>query len=330
MRLRAVALIVTLAFGVLAAPLAIEAQPPAKVHRIGWLGVGSPPVAGHLVEAFRQGLREVGYVEGKDIVIEYRWAEGRFERLPELAADLVRLKVDVVFAVNMPAVLAARDATKTIPLVTAAAVDPVESGLVASLARPGGNITGLTTNAGPEIVGKQLELLKEAVPKVSRVAVLWNPNNRAAGPSLREAEVAARSLKLQLQLLEVRSPDEFESAFSAMTRERAGALLVVTDGMFFFNRTRLADFATKSRLPAMLGYREYVEVGGLMGYAASLPDLWRRAATYVDKILKGAKPADLPMEQPTKFELIINLKTAKALGLTIPPSVLIRADHVIR
>ncbi|MBI3625405.1 MAG: ABC transporter substrate-binding protein, partial [Candidatus Rokubacteria bacterium] len=245
--------------------------------------------------------------------------EGRFERLPDLAADLVHLKVDV-----------AKDATKTIPIVTAAAWNPVESGLVASLARPRGNITGLTTNAGPEIVGKQLELLKEAVPKVSRVAVLWNPNNRAAGPSLREAEVAARSLRLQLQILEARGPDEFESAFSAMARERAGALLVVTDPMFFLNRTRLADFAIKSRLPAMLGFREYVEAGGLIGYAASLADLWRRAATYVDRILKGAKPADLPMQQPTKFELVLNLKTAKALRLTIPQSVLLRADHVIQ
>ncbi len=319
-----------IAFGVLAAPLAIDAQPPAKVHRIGWLGGASAPTAVHLVEAFRQGLRELGYVEGKNIVIEYRWAEGRYERFPDLAADLVRLKVDVIFAVNMPAVLAAKDATKTIPLVTAAAVDPVESGLVASLARPGGNITGLTFTAGPEIVGKQLELLKEAVPTVSRVAVLWNPTKKVRQLELREAEVAARSLRLQLQLLEVRGPDEFESAFSAMTRGRAGALLVLTDPMFFFNRTSLADFAIKKRLPAMVGARDYVEAGGLMGYAASLPDLWRRAATFVDKILKGAKPADLPMEQPTKFELIINLKTAKALGLTLPQSILFRADHVIQ
>ena len=327
---RAVALIVTLAFGVLAAPLAIDAQPPAKVHRIGYLGSGGGPTSVHLVEAFRQGLRELGYVEGKDIVIEYRWAEGRFESLPDLAADLVRLKVDVILAAGGLAAHPAKDATKTIPIVTTVAINPVESGLVASLARPGGNITGLTFTAGPEIVGKQLELLNEAVPKVSRVAVLWNPTNPAAGSFLREVEVAARSLRLQLQLLEVRGPDEFESAFSAMTRGRAGALLVLTDPMFFLHRTRLADFATKSRLPAMLTFREYVEAGGLMAYGVNFRDLWRRAATYVDKILKGAKPADLPMQQPTRFELVINLKTAKALGLTIPQSVLIRADEVIQ
>ena len=321
---------IILALGILLAPLAADAQQAGKVPRVGWLGVGSAPATVHLVEAFRQGLRELGYVEGKDIVIEYRWAEGRFERLPDLAADLVRLKVDVILAVVQLAALAAKDATKTIPIVTAAATDPVESGLVASLARPGGNITGLTLTAGPEIVGKQLGLLKEAVPKVSRVAVLWNPTNPAAEPFLREVEGAARSLRLQLQLLEVRGPDEFESAFSAMTRGRAGALLVLTDPMFFLHRTRLADFATKSRLPAMLTFREYVEAGGLMGYAASLPDLWRRAPTFVDKILKGTKPADLPMQQPTRFDLVINLKTAKAIGLTIPQSFLLRADHVIQ
>ena len=301
--------------GALAAPLASFAQQQAgKVHRIGYLAGGGAPAAVHLVEAFRQGLRELGYVEGKDVVIEYRWAEGRFERLPDLAADLVRLKVDVILAASPPSAPAAKDATKTIPIVTTNAFNPVESGLVASLARPGGNITGLTFTAGPEIVGKQLELLKEAVPKVSRVAVLWNPNNPAAGPFLREIEVAARSLRLQLQILETRGPDEFESAFSAMTRAHAGALLLLTDPMFFLHRTRLVDLATKSRLPAIVGVRENVEAGGLMGYAANLPDLFRRAATYVDKILKGAKPADLPVEQPTKFELVINLKTAKTFS----------------
>ena len=328
MTLRAAVIVFALALGLLAAPAAADAQ-AGKVYRIGWVGGASAPAAVRLVEAFRQGLRELGYVEGKDIVIEARWAEGRFERFPDLAADLVRLKVDVIVAASPPAAPAAKEATKTIPIVTTAAIDPVESGLVASLARPGGNITGLTFTAGPEIVGKQLELLKEAVPKVSRVAVLWNPNNRAAGPYLREVEVAARSLRLQLQILETRGPDEFESAFSAMTRGRAGALLVLTDPMFFRHRTRLADFATKRRLPAMLGYREYVEAGGLMGYGVNFLDLFRRAATYVDKILKGAKPADLPMQQPTRFELVINMKTAKALGIAMPRSVLIRADEVI-
>jgi len=306
-----------------------DAQQAGKAHRIGWLTAVDARAAAHLVEAFRQGLRELGYVEGKDIVIEYRWAEGRFERLPALAADLVRLKVDVILAAGPPAAPAAKDATESIPIVTTSAIEPVESGLVASLARPGGNITGLTSTAGPEIVGKQLQLLKEAVPKVSRVAVLWNPTNPAHLLALGEAKVAARSLGVQLQLLETRGPDEFERAPAAATRERAGALLILRDPMFFVHRTRFADFAAKSRLPTMSGLREFVEAGGLMGYGPSLPDLFRRAPTFVDKILKGAKPADLPVEQPTKFELVINLKTAKALGLTIPRSILIRADKLI-
>jgi putative ABC transport system substrate-binding protein len=309
-------------------PLAAEAQPAGKVPRIGWLAPSSAPAAAHVIEAFRQGLRDLGYVEGKDILIEYRWAAGRYERLPNLAAELVRLNVDVIFAVMTVAALPAKNATRTIPIVTVAATDP-EQGLVASLARPGGNITGLTFTTGPEIVSKQLQLLSEAVPMVSRVALLWNPANPAAEPFLRQVEVAAQSSRLELQRVEVRGPDEFESAFSVMTRGRAGALLVVADPIFFVHRTRLVDLATKSRLPTMLPTREHVEAGGLMGYGPSLPDLFRRAAAYVDKILKGAKPADLPVEQPTTFELIINLKTAKALGLTIPPSMLLQADRVI-
>jgi putative ABC transport system substrate-binding protein len=324
------ALLVTLTLGILAAPVVTDAQAAGKVYRIGFLGGSSASAVSHRVEAFRQGLHALGYVEGQNIVIEYRWAEGRNERFPDLAAELVRLKVDVICAMPMPAAVAAKNATGSIPIVTALAVDPAETGLIASLARPGGNVTGLTATAGPEIVGKQLELLKAAVPRVSRVAVLWNSTSPENRPILREAEGAARALRLELQLLEARTPDEFDSAFAAMTRERAGALVVLGDAMFLLHRTRLAELAAKRRLPTMGALREYAEAGGLMAYATNFSDLFRRAAVFVDKILKGARPADLPMEQPTRFELIINLKTAKALGLTIPPSVLIRADQLIQ
>ncbi len=331
MRLRSVALILTLALGVLVAPLAAGAEQPGKVFRIGILGniPLADPEGARLWGAFIQGLRDLGYVEGQNITIEHRYSEGKYERLPDLAADLVRLKVDVIVAPATNPVFAAKQATRTIPIVMTGSGDAVGSGLVASLARPGGNVTGLSTLA-PEIVGKQLELLKEIVPRVSRVAVLSNPTNQAYPLLLGEAKVAARSLGVQLQLLEARRPDDFERAFVAMTRERAGALLVLGDGMFLLHPTWIADLAAKSRLPAMYLRREFVEAGGLIAYAPSLRDSFRRAATYVDKILKGAKPADLPVEQPTKFELVINLKTAKALGLTIPQSVLIRADEVIQ
>ncbi len=251
------------------------------------------------------------------------------ELYPELVAELVRSRVDVIMVGNGPQALAAKQATTTIPIVFATALDPVAQGLVASLARPGGNITGLTLSAGTEIVGKSLQLLHEAVPKASRVAVLWNPATAGHRLSLKEAENAARSLGLHLQILEARGPDAFESAFAAMTRERTGALFVLADPMFVFNRAQLVELAAKHRLPAIYGLREQAEAGGLMAYGPLLADLYRRAGTYVAKILKGAKPADLPIEQPTKFELVINLKTAKALGLTIPPSLLGRADEVI-
>jgi putative ABC transport system substrate-binding protein len=329
MRLRPVGLIVTLALGLLAAPLAAEAQQAGKVPRIGYLSAGSPSGVPHLLEAFRQGLRELGWVEGQNIVIDYRYAEGRFDRLPDLAAELVRLKVDVIVAAATATSVAAKNATSTIPIVMIGVYDPVERGLVASLARPGGKITGLTFYTGPELVGKYLELLKEVVPKVSRVAVLWNPANPGHAAVLKEAEGAARALGVRLQTLEARVPQEIDSAFEAMIRERADALLVLPDPMPVTHRARIADLAAKTRLPTMFGYREHVDASGLMSYGVSLPDLWRRSATYVDKILKGAKPADLPVEQPTKFELVINLKTAKALGLTIPPSIRIRADQVI-
>ncbi len=313
----------------LIAPLAAGAQRAPKTSRIGVLA-SVPPEEGAPPYALRQGLRELGYVEGQNIALEWRWTQGRNERFPGLAAELVALKVDAIVAGNPAAISAAKNATRTIPIVMVLATDPVGQGFVTGLARPGGNITGLTVDAGPEISGKRLELLKEAVLKVSRVAVLLNPNNPAHRLVLRETEGAARTLGVKLQILEARKPDDFDRAFSAMTREGAEALLVLPDALSFVHRTRIADLAARSRLPAIYGLREYAEAGGLMAYGASLPDLWRRAATYVDKILKGAKPADLPVQQPTRFELIINLKTAAALGLTIPQSVLMRADEVIK
>src|SRR5207249_7430501 len=265
---------------------------------------------------FRQGLRDLGYVEGSNVQIEYRDAEGKYDRLPALAADLVALNVDVIVVTNTPAALAAKQATSTIPIVLAFVADPVGSGLITSLARPGGNITGLSLLA-PELAGKRLELLMQAVPGVSRVAVLWHPGDygeRTEKDMLNEAEVAARALRVRLQVVEARGPEDFERAFSDMSRERAHAVTVQSTNVFFIERKRLEDLAVKNRLPAMYIAREFVDAGGLMSYGTNVADLFRRAATYVDKILKGAKPADLPVEQPTKFELAINLKTAKALG----------------
>ena len=320
----------TLTGGLLAAPLAAEGQQAAKIARIGYL---SPNLAAspHLPEAFRQGLRNLGYVEGRNVVIEYRDAEGKPERLPALAAELVALKVDVIVAPGTPQALAARQATRTLPIVFATAADPVESGLVTSLARPAGNVTGLSILA-PALVGKRLELLTQAVPGVSRVAVLWQPgghDERTDKDILKAAEVAARALGVQLQVVEARGPADFDRAFSDMTRARAGALTVLTGIMFLNERRRLVDLTARNRVPAVYGGRDFVHAGGLLSYGPNLADLYRRAATYVDKILKGAKPGDLPVEQPTKFELVINLKTAKALGLTIPPALLQRADQVI-
>jgi len=324
----------TLAGALLAAPLAAEAQQAGKVARIGylvWFPLESPETRMNL-DAFRQGLRERGYVEGQNLVIEYRSADGKIERLPGLATELARLKVDLIAAGSTPLARALQQATTTIPIVAAVMGDPVGDGLVASLARPGGNITGLTF-LGPELVPKRLELLKEALPKLSRVAVLWNPGafgEQTMRDMLKGTEAAARALGVQLQLVGVRGPDEFDRAFSTMTRDRAEALVVFPSPALFNERRRIVDLATKHRLPSMSVAREFVEIGGLLSYGASITDLLRRAATYVDKILKGAKPADLPVEQPTKFELVINLKTAKALGLTIPPSLLGRADEVIQ
>jgi putative ABC transport system substrate-binding protein len=320
----------TLAGGLLVAPLAAKAQPAAKVARIGYLA-GSLAAFPQLREAFIQGLRDLGYVEGRNLVIEYRSPEGKPERLPALAAELVALKVDVIVAAGTPQPLAAKQATRTIPIVFAGASDPVASGLVTSLARPGGNVTGLSLLL-PELVGKTLEQLKQAIPGVNRVAVLWQPGlgERTEKDLLKGAEAAGRALGVRLQFVEARGPADFDRAFSDMTKARADALTVLGSNMFLIERRRLVALAAKNRLPAVYPLREWVDVGGLMAYGANLADLFRRAATYVDKILKGAKPADLPVEQPTKFELVINLKTAKALGLTIPPSLLQRADEVIQ
>ena len=314
----------------LAAPLATEAQQATTIARIGWLGTqaaGGP----HLLEAFRQGLRDLGYTEGRNVVIEYRYSAGKSEQLPALAAELVALKVDVIVAANTPAALAAKRATRTIPIVCPAFPDPVATGLVTSFARPGGNVTGLSF-FGPELVGKRMELLKQAMPGISRVAVLLVPTDVAEGQgeaTLKAAEVAARRLGVRLQIVEARGPGDIDRAFSDMTKERADALTLLGGRMLFEERGRVVKLAAKKRLPAVYGLKEYVDVGGLMAYGPNVQDLFRRAATYVDKILRGAKPADLPVEQPTKFELVINLKTAKALGLTIPPSLLARADQVI-
>jgi putative ABC transport system substrate-binding protein len=332
MMIRGVALIAGLALSLLAAPLAAEAQQAAKVARIGHL---SPNLAAspNLRDAFLQGLRDHGYVEGRNVVIEYRDAEGKLERLPALAAELVALKVDVILAEGGtlgPRV--AKQATTTIPIVFAGAGDPVGSGLVTSLARPGGNVTGVSS-LNPELIGKRLELLKQAVPGVDRIAVLRQPaalGERTAKDMLKAADVAARALGMQPQFIEARVPDEFARAFSDMTSARAGALTLLPSAMFLREHRRLVDLAAKNRLPAVYTSREFVDAGGLMSYGANQPDLFRRAATYVDKILRGAKPGDLPVEQPTKFELVINLKTAKQIGLTIPPNVLARADRVIK
>jgi putative ABC transport system substrate-binding protein len=322
----------TLAGGLLAAPLAAEAQQATKVFRIGLLGCCSPtsPESAGLWGAFLQGLRELGYVEGQNIVIEGRYYGDSIERLPALTAELVRLQVDVIVVGGSPAPEAAKRATSAIPIVMTSHSDPVGSGLVASLARPAGNITGLSI-ATTALGGKRLQLLKEAVRGLISVVGLSNPSVQVDALDLRELEVAARSLKVQLHVVEVRAPSEFTEAFSLARKKRAGALLVFPGGaLFFADRAQLVELAAKSRLPAMYPGREYAEAGGLMAYAPDLRDSFRRAAGYVDKILKGAKPADLPVEQPTKFELVINLKTAKALGLTIPRSLLLRADEVIQ
>jgi putative ABC transport system substrate-binding protein len=306
-----------------------QAQQPAKVPRIGYLGGGSPSSYPARIEAFRQGLRELGYVEEKNIVVEYRYAEGQADRERDLAAELARLKVDVIVTGGPTSTRAAKEATVTIPIVMAQDGDPVANGFVASLARPVGNITGLSTLA-PELSGKRLELLKEIVPKLSRVAVFGSSTEPGNAQRLEEIELGAAALKVKLQYLDVLNSKDIESAFRAAAKGRADGVVMLGSAVFNMYRIRIVKLAVKSRLPATYTRPEYVEDGGLMTYGPSITDLFRRAATYVDKILKGAKPADLPVEQPKKFEFIINLKAAKQIGLTIPPNVLVRADKVIK
>jgi putative tryptophan/tyrosine transport system substrate-binding protein len=321
-------LTLALTLGTLNSP--VEAQQFGKVPRIGFLIVDSPSAASTRVEAFKEGLQELGYVEAKSITLEYRYAEGKADRLPQLASELVRLKIDVlVTGGGNQVAIAAMNATGTIPIVMTNVADPVGSGFVASLARPGGNVTGLTS-VTYDLSGKRLELIKETLPRLGRIAVLYDPSDRAKVVEFKEMQAAAGSFAVQLQSLEVRRPEDFESAFSAGRRARAEALIVLPTTVTNNHRKPIVDLAAGTRLAAIYPDREFVDTGGLMSYGPIYADLWRRAATYVDKILKGAKPAELPIEQPTKFELVINLKTASQIGLTIPPNVLARADRVVK
>jgi len=321
-------LVLLLAIAAVGPPM--DAQPAARIPKVAYLTAGSQVRVAHLVTAFRQGLRELGYVEGKTVLLEVRHSEALAERLPLLARELVGLKPDVIVATNDLAIAAVRRETQTIPIVMAFSSDPAGAGFVASLARPGGNVTGLS-NLSPEISGKRLELLREVVPGLSRVALLWNPDSRGNLLDYKETAAAARSLHVELQSVELSRVEDLDRAFSAVTKGRAEALIVSLGNPITVSRQdQVASFAQRSRLPSIYGAREYVDSGGLMSYGPSVADLFRRAAIYVDRILKGAKPADLPVEQPTKFELVINFKTAKAIGLTMPPSLLRRADHVIQ
>jgi len=329
MKIRAAGLVTTVAFGILLAPLATQAQQSGKVHRIGFLGNSTAALEANLVGPFREGLRDLGYVEGRNVLIEYRWAEGKYERFPALIAELIAMKIDVIVTAGTPATLAVKKATTSVPLVMVAVGDPVGTGIVASLNRPGGNITGLTS-ISPELEGKRLELLREVVPKLSHVAVLWNPVSPFQVIAETEVRAAAKVLRMKVLSLGVRTREEIEDALAAIARERPGALLVLADRLFLHNRARIMEFAAQHRLPGVHAYRELVEAGGLMSYGPSYAGMHRRAATYVDKILKGASPADLPVERPATFELVVNLKAAKALGLTMPQSVLLRATEVIQ
>ena len=321
-------LLIALGAGALAAPFASFAQQqPAKVPRIGFLGASSASGIASRLEAFRAGLRDLGYEEGRNIFIDFRWAEGKYERLPGLAAELVRLNVDVLVSQGTPATLAAKRATTTIPIVMPAVGDAIATGIVASLARPGGNITG-STFFGPELNAKRLEFLKEALPRITHVAVLLNPDNPGVRPNLQAMELTAKLLNVRLQRFEVRGRDEFENAFSVMAKRRVEAIAIPEHSIFVANAGLIADLAAKQRLPSA-GQKEFAEAGGMIGYGANFLELYRRAGYFVDKILKGAKPGDIPVERPTKFELVINLKTAKALGIKIPQSLLQRADKMI-
>jgi putative ABC transport system substrate-binding protein len=321
-------LIVAVGAGALSVPLSCFTQPqPAKVARIGVLGAVSAAGYAKLVEALRVGLRELGYVEGRNLVIEFRWAEGKYDRLLELAAELVRLNVDVIVTAGTPGVRAAKQATATIPIVMAQIADPIAIGVVTNLARPSGNITGLTYFV-PELMAKRLELLKESMPRIRQVAVLLNQDNVVKGPILESMAVTAKSLNVELQRFELRGPDEFDNSFAAMSKRRIDGVVVQEDAMLVVNASAVATLAAKHRIPS-IGFVEIVEGGGLMAYGVKSPEMWRHAAVLVDKILKGAKPGDLPIERATKFEMIVNMKCARALGITIPQSILVRADRVI-
>ena len=321
-------LVIALGAGALAGPLVSLAQQLAtKVLRIGFLGVESASALATRLEALRAGLSEFGYIEGKNIAIEFRWAEGKNDRLPDLAADLVRSGVDLIVTYGTPGTRAAKQATTTIPIVMAASGDPVANGIVASLARPGGNITG-STFFPEELAAKLLELLKDALPRTRRVALLLNPDNSALRQQIKLMEITARSLKMELQQFKVRSPNEFKTAFSEIARKRVDAVSVLEDSMFIANVKELADLASKHRVPS-IGFKELAEVGGLLGYGVNRLELWRRAAYFVDRIFKGTKPGDIPVERPIKFELVVNMKTAKALGIKIPNSILVQATKVI-
>jgi putative ABC transport system substrate-binding protein len=319
---------VILSLALLVPPVVVEAQPPARVHRLGFLGSAAPSGYAHLVDALRQGLSDLGYVEGKNLVIEYRWADGKYDRLPDLARQLVRQRVDLIVTHGTPGSLAAKQATTTIPIVMAISGDAVATGLVASIARPGGNVTG-STFFFPELNAKRVELLKETLPGATRIATFGNADNPSVVHALKEMEPMARALKVDLEVVQVRRPDEFAHTFSAMAKRRVEGIVLIDDALLTASVQQLADLAAKTRIPT-IGGREYANAGGLMAYAVNFPVIWRRAAVFVDKILKGAKPADLPVEQATTFEFVINLPTARALGLTIPPAVLARADEVIR
>ena len=309
-------------------PLAARAQQPAKIPRIGFLGNSTATMEANLIGPLRDGLRELGYEEGRNVIIEFRWADGKYDQFPALVAELLAAKVDVIITAGTPATLAIKKATSTVPLVFIAVGDPVGTGVVPNLGRPGGNITGLSSIA-PDLEGKRLELLREVVPKLSHVAFFLNPANAFHTASMRQARVAAQSLGIKLQPMEVNKSEQLDGAFASIVKEKPDALLILADRIFLHNRKRMMEFAIQQRLPSVNAYRELVEAGGLISYGPSYEDMHRRAAVYVDKILKGTKPADLPIEQPTKFTLLINLKTAKTLGLTVPPTLVARADELI-
>ena len=320
---------ITLLSGIVAAwSLAARAQQPAKIPRIGFLGNSTATMEANLIGPLRDGLRELGYEEGRNVIIEFRWADGKYDQFPALVAELLAAKVDVIITAGTPATLAIKKATSTVPLVFIAVGDPVGTGVVPNLGRPGGNITGLSSIA-PDLEGKRLELLREVVPKLSHVAFFLNPANAFHTASMRQARVAAQSLGIKLQPMEVNKSEQLDGAFASIVKEKPDALLILADRVFLHNRKRMMEFAIQQRLPSVNAYRELVEAGGLISYGPSYEDMHRRAAVYVDKILKGTKPADLPIEQPTKFTLLINLKTAKTLGLTVPPTLVARADELI-